>query len=53
MPENLQYSYQGERSEEAIDIMTDAVDNLGKITETITKSISEIDDVVGDLESLY
>ena len=53
MPENLQYSYQGERSEEAIDIMTDAVDNLGKITETITKSIGEIDDIVSDLESLY
>lgn len=53
MPENLQYSYQGERSEEAVDVMTDAVSNLEKITETITKSISEIDDVVGDLESLY
>lgn len=53
MPENLQYSYQGERSEEAIDIMTDAVDNLGKITETITKLIGEIDDIVSDLESLY
>lgn len=35
MPENLQSSLRGEESEEAIDILTDAVDDLSKIIDKL------------------
>ncbi len=35
MPENLQSSLRGEESEEAIDILTDAVDDLSKIIDEL------------------
>ena len=35
MPENLQSSLRGEESEEAIDILTDAVDDLSEIIDKL------------------
>lgn len=35
MPENLQSSLRGEESEEAIDILTDTVDDLSKIIDKL------------------
>ena len=59
MPENLQYSYQGERSEEAIDVLTNGTsgieDAIGKIEEAISSINKEVDnifDITGDIHML-
>lgn len=52
MPENLQYSYQGERSEEAIDIMNDATEKLDEILQRIEQAADEIFDVVINIEDI-
>lgn len=52
MPENLLYSYQGERSSEAIDVLNDTIDKLESMISRIRDSAEEISDIVSDLECL-
>lgn len=62
MPENLQYSMNGERSQEAIDNLETAVDSLDQFVDTYESATTEteredafdmIDDVIDALDCIY
>ena len=49
MPENLQYSMRGEESQECIDTMESAIDDLNEI---INGGDSDLEDIINDLSMI-
>ena len=49
MPENLQYSMRGEESQECIDAMESAIDDLNEI---INGGDSDLEDIINDLSMI-